>query len=251
MNYFIVTGTSKGLGESIVKQLLHEDNTLFCVSRKQNNELKQMAQDKNVNLYYFSCDLQKHEEVEKMMEKILGSIDRDKAKGIYLINNAGVVEPIKPVGKASNKEMEASIRVNLLAPMILTSTFIQSTEDIQANKVVVNVSSGAANRPIFGWSIYCSTKAGLDMFTKAAGLEQSTSTYPTKVISFSPGIMDTDMQKTIRSSEKDDFADVETFKQYNESGMLRTPDFVAEVLTKLMVNENLENGQVYDIKTLI
>lgn len=251
MKYFIITGTSKGLGESVVKQLLHENHTLFCVSRKQNNELKQLAQDKHVNLYYFSCDLQKLEEVEKMMDKILGSIDSEKAEGIYLINNAGIVEPIKPVGKASNKEIEASIRVNLVAPMILTSTFIQSTESIQANKVVVNVSSGAANQPKCGWSVYCSTKAGLDMFTKAAGLEQSSSQYPTKVISFSPGIMDTDMQKTIRSSEKDDFADVETFQQYSESGMLRTPDFVAEVLTKLMVSETIENGRVYDIKTLI
>jgi benzil reductase ((S)-benzoin forming) len=251
LKYFIVTGTSKGLGESVVKQLLQEKNTIFCVSRKQNNELKQLAQDKHVNLYYFSCDLQKLEEVEKMMEKILGSIDREKAEGIYLINNAGIVEPIKPVGKASNKEIEASVRVNLIAPMILTSTFIQGTEAIPTNKVVVNVSSGAANRPIYGWSVYCSTKAGLDMFTRAAGLEQESNAYPTKVISFSPGIMDTDMQKTIRSSDKDDFADVETFKQYNDSGLLRTPDFVAEILTKLMLSETIENGQVYDIKTLI
>ncbi|MDF0728078.1 (S)-benzoin forming benzil reductase [Cytobacillus sp. S13-E01] len=251
MKYFIVTGTSKGLGESVVKQLFHENHTIFCVSRKQNNDLKRLAQENHVNLYYFSCDLQKLEEIEKMMEKILASIDVSNTEGIYLVNNAGVVDPIKPVGKASSREVEANIRVNLIAPMVLTSQFIAHTEGINTEKVIINVSSGAANRPIYGWSTYCSTKAGIDMFTKSAALEQKSAQFGAKVISFSPGVMDTDMQKTIRQSDKTDFADVETFIQYNEQGMLRTPGFVAASLVKLLFSHEIENGKVYDIKNLI
>ena len=251
MKYFIVTGTSKGLGESIVKQLFHENHTIFCVSRKQNNELKKLAQENHVNLYYFSCDLQKLEEIEKMMEKILASIDVSNNEGIYLVNNAGVVDPIKPVGKASSREVEANIRVNLIAPMVLTSQFIAHTEGINTEKIIINVSSGAANRPIYGWSTYCSTKAGIDMFTKSAALEQKSAQFGTKVIAFSPGVMDTDMQKTIRKSNKTDFADVDTFIQYSEQGMLRTPDLVAAALVKLLFSNEIENGAIYDIKNLI
>ncbi len=251
MKYFIITGTSRGLGKALTEQLLTEDHTIFCISRKQNNELKNLAATKGVNLYYFSCDLQKAEEAERVMEKIFTAIDFSNAEGIYLINNAGVIEPIKPVGNASTKELSMNIQVNLLAPMILSTYFIRHTASISTTKLIVNVSSGAANRAIFGWSSYCSSKAGLDMFTKSVGLEQRDHVNPVTMISFSPGVMDTDMQSTIRQSDKEDFSDVEQFIGYNEQGLLRSPEMVAGVLHNLLFDENVENGKVYDIKQFV
>ena len=64
LKYFIITGTSRGLGKAITEQLLQEGHTLFCISRKQSNELKTRAKDKGGNLYYFSCDLQKVDDIE-------------------------------------------------------------------------------------------------------------------------------------------------------------------------------------------
>ena len=171
MKYFIITGTSRGLGKALTEQLLQEGNTLFCISRKQSSELKNLASDKGVNLYYFSCDLQKLDDVEKVMGKIFTTIDFSNAEGIYLINNAGVIEPIIPAGKATAPEVATNIQVNLVAPMVLSTHFINYTSQYKTEKVIVNVSSGAANRPIYGWSAYCSSKAGLDMFTKAVWLE--------------------------------------------------------------------------------
>jgi len=251
MKYFIITGTSKGLGFSAAKQLITKGHTIFCISRKQNNELKNMAAAEEVNLYYFSCDLQKPEEIERVVDKIFTAIDFSDAEGIYLVNNAGVVDPIKPVGKASTSELITNVRVNLLAPMVLSDLFIRNTISIPTNKVIVNVSSGAANRPVYGWSSYCSTKAGIDMFTRTAGLEQTNEQYPVTVISFSPGVMDTDMQSTIRQSDKDDFTDVDEFIRYNEKGMLRSTEYVAETLIALLFHKQLENGEIYDIKQLL
>jgi len=251
MKYFIITGTSKGLGFSIAKQLVTEGNTIFCLSRKQNNELKGLATSKDVNLYYFSCDLQKLEEIERVVDKIFTAIDFTHAEGIYLINNAGVVDPIKPAGKASTKELSTNIRVNLLAPMVLSNLFIQNTKSIPTKKMIINLSSGAANRPVYGWSSYCSTKAGIDMFTQTVGLEQQSEENPITVISFSPGVMDTDMQSIIRQSDKEDFADVENFIEYNKTGMLRSADLVAEKMLELVFTKKVENGKVYDIKSLI
>lgn len=251
LKYYIITGTSRGLGESLVKRLLHKEHTIFCISRKQNNELKDYASSEGINLYYFSCDLQKNEEIEKVMERIFSSIDFSNAEGIFLINNAGMIDPIKPMGKANMKEISENIHVNLIAPMILSTYLIRNTSSFETKKVVVNISSGAANRPLHGWSTYSSSKAGLDMFTKSVGLEQESAEHPVTMISFSPGIMDTEMQKTIRSSDKADFTDVGQFIEYNDKGMLRSPDLVAGILLDLVSNHDLTNGKVYDIKEFV
>jgi len=61
---------------------------------------------------------------------------------------------------------------------------------------IINVSSGAAYRPLEGWSSYCAAKAGLTMMTRSIALEAP----GVRVFGFSPGTIDTDMQVKIRAS---------------------------------------------------
>ena len=63
---------------------------------------------------------------------------------------------------------------------------------------IVNVSSGAAYRPLEGWSAYCAGKAGLAMLTSSIALE--TAGKGIRIFGFSPGTIDTDMQVKIRAS---------------------------------------------------
>ena len=63
---------------------------------------------------------------------------------------------------------------------------------------IVNVSSGAAIRPLEGWSAYCSGKAGLHMLTRAVALENANNGI--RIFGFQPGTTDTDMQVLIRAS---------------------------------------------------
>jgi 3-oxoacyl-[acyl-carrier protein] reductase len=63
---------------------------------------------------------------------------------------------------------------------------------------IVNISSGAAERPLEGWSAYCAAKAGLAMLTRSLGLEcggRGVNAYGLR-----PGVVDTAMQVTIRAS---------------------------------------------------
>lgn len=117
--------------------------------------------------------------------------------------------------------------------------------------MIVNISSGAANNPMYGWNTYCSTKAGLDMFTKSVGLEQKEASHPTTILAFSPGVMDTDMQGVIRASDKEDFSAVNKFQHYYQSGELRSPGFVAEKMLDLILTKDVDNGRIYDIKEFI
>src|SRR4029434_9648836 len=63
---------------------------------------------------------------------------------------------------------------------------------------IINVSSGAAYRPLEGWSAYCAGKAGLAMLTRSIELE--TKGKGVRVFGFSPGTIDTEMQVKIRAS---------------------------------------------------
>jgi len=247
MKYIIITGTSKGVGESIAKALLNENNHLFCISRGVNNDLISEAKEKGVKLQYIQQDLNKVEEIESLMEGIFKNIDTDNIDGVYLINNAGIVAPIKKVEGLKWEDVSLNLNVNLAAPMLITSNFIKCAKELRIEKRIINVSSGAGKNPIFGWSAYCTAKAGVDLFTRCVALEQENQEYPAKVISFGPGIVDTNMQKEIRSSDKENFVDLDKFIGFKEQGNLRQPEEVAEAVTELLFRESFENGKVTSI----
>ncbi len=251
MKYFIVTGASRGLGAATVKKVAQKGNRIVCIARTQNEEIVKEAQKNGAIVSFVEADLTDHSNVETLLEGVLAELTPDKVEEIYLIQNAGMVDPIKTAGNAPSDVVTNAVHLNLLTPMLMTNKFIELTSTLSCKKVIVHVSSGAGTRPIYGWNTYCTTKAGLNMYTNAVGLEQQLTSNPVTVIAFSPGIMDTEMQAVIRSSNEEDFADINTFKEYHEKGALRSPEFVAEKMVELIYNQKLENGRVYDIKELI
>src|SRR5699024_10061 len=104
--------------------------------------------------------------------------------------------------------------------------------------------SGAADRPVYGWSAYCSTKACINRYTETVALEQETLETGNKVFAFSPGVMDTNMQAEIRSSDESAFKDVERFKQYKADNYLKHTDDVGRVVIDILTDESMiENGK--------
>jgi len=234
MRYYIVTGASRGIGEGIARALLTEGSTVFSISRQNNPVFEKLAVQTGGRYIYIECDLSQTAMLDGLMEEVFSSIDFDEAEGLYLINNAGVLLPIGPAEGNSAEETEQHIRVNLLAPMRLTSGFIAGSGDFTGRKVVVNISSGAARHPYFGWSCYCAGKAGLEMFSKVVGVEQRETVSPVVIYSVDPGIVDTEMQAQIRASSDEQFKDKSKFIQYLEMGyltdILETGSKIAETL---------------------
>ncbi|KGE16825.1 (S)-benzoin forming benzil reductase [Paenibacillus wynnii] len=250
MKYFIITGTSRGLGEAISRKLLSKGNQLYCISRNENAGLIEASRESGTNLEYINFDLLDVSNIEEMMKKIFQKIDNDVVESIILINNAGTVTPIKPIEYCSSKEIAENVQLNLIAPMILTSCFISLTSPMNTDKRIINISSGAGKKPYFGWSNYCSAKAGLDLFTRCVGLEQEEKSSPVKVISFAPGIIDTEMQEEIRATKIEDFKDLERFVTFKEEGKLLSPDQVAECVL-LLLEQKYAGGELLDIKELL
>ncbi|WP_042149257.1 (S)-benzoin forming benzil reductase [Paucisalibacillus sp. EB02] len=248
MKIALITGVSKGLGESIAKLFLESGIHVLGISRNSNNRLVKIAQKNNVNYQHYPCDLGNISEIEKMVEKIQEDVRHYSPTLLYLINNAAVVEPIKQVTQIDNKELADHFQLNTIAPIILMNKMLQFSSESNNAFIGVNITSGAAERPIYGWSAYCSSKASINMYTKTAALEQLVLKTGHKIIAFNPGIMDTSMQQTIRSSSKESFIEIDKFKEYKEKKQLRDTDTVGGILIDILNDEaSIENGKIYDV----
>ncbi len=247
MKYAIVTGVSKGLGASTAKYLLESGIHVIGISRTENDGLHLVATENNMRYEHFACDLGKLEALVATLHAIQYRLQRLELTSLYVVNNAAVVDPIRRASETDVADLTNHYHVNVLAPMILTNDLLKTCGE--TNFIGVNITSGAANRPIFGWSAYCSAKASVDMYTKAVALEQDELHTNHKVIAFSPGVMDTDMQAQIRSTDQNQFIDIDTFKNYKDQNVLSDTDAVASVLVDIITDEvNIENGKIYNVQ---
>lgn len=246
MNYYIITGTSRGLGEAITEKLLVKGNHIFCISRNRNEKLIEVANSLQIPLQYIQFDLAQVNALDELMDHIFLKIHKTSVQSIVLINNAGILAPIKPIELCSSEDMIMNTQINLTAPMILSSRFISHTADIHSDKQIINISSGAGKKPYFGWSNYCSTKAGLDLFTRCVGVEQSDKEYPVRILSIAPGVIDTEMQREIRVTPKEHFQSLDRFIAMKEDGDLLPPAVAADYILNVIANQIIPNGALLD-----
>lgn len=251
MNVFIITGASRGLGNSIAKKLVEKNNYLFCISRKIDTNLISYAKEKQCKLDFFEFDLSNVYDIEKLMSSIFDKLKFTEIESISLINNAGTIAPVKPIENCKDSEIINNIHVNLLAPIILTSAFIKNLKTFEGNKKIINISSGAGKNPYYGWTNYCASKAGINLFTECVGVEQNRSVNPVKIVSLVPYIMDTEMQEEIRKTEKENFEQVERFREFKKDGKLLSVDFVAERVIKLLLEEEFIQGGIIDVRDVL
>jgi NAD(P)-dependent dehydrogenase (short-subunit alcohol dehydrogenase family) len=141
----------------------------------------------------------------------------------------------------------ASLNVNISSAILFISRAVRQFQTQHCKKTVVQISSGAALRPYFGWSLYCSAKACLDTFVRTLALDQGTELHPFYAISFEPGVIDTEMQAVIRGVDRTDFPDLRRFQELQKNQALRAPEQVAELLFRA-VERNSGNGLRYDIR---
>jgi len=112
-----------------------------------------------------------------------------------LVNNAGVIDPIGRIADSDPRGWARLIEVNLVGAF---NGVHAALPHLAEGGVIVNVSSGAAGKPMEGWSGYCASKAGLAMLTRSIHLEYGERV---RAYGFRPGVVDTGMQGEIRASK--------------------------------------------------
>ena len=191
----LVTGASRGLGEGAARALAAAGASVMLVARD-GALVESVARDiaaKGGRAEAVGCDVSDYPAVERVVADTaarLGKID-------ILVNNAGIIEPIAEIAASDPAAWARNISINLVGAYHVVRAVLPGML-ASGGGSIVNVSSGAAYRPLEGWSAYCSSKAGLAMLSRAIELE--TAGKGIRVFGFSPGTIDTDMQVKIRAS---------------------------------------------------
>jgi benzil reductase ((S)-benzoin forming) len=238
MQHFFITGSSRGLGKAMTELLLAQpDTTVTGMSRKSSIEHSNYAH-KTFDLADVSA--------AKAFEF---SVPEGTSKVVF-INNAGRIGDVKRLGSIADNDVEQTYNVNLVSPSILCNRFVAAFKGTALEKVIINVSSGAAKSAIDAWGTYCATKAGLDMLSHAINVEQVGVEYPVKVLSVAPGIVDTDMQSHIRAANPADFSRHAEFIDFKNAGNLASPELIASKYLHILNNLEKFDETFYSVRDL-
>jgi benzil reductase ((S)-benzoin forming) len=248
----VLTGASRGIGAELARQLLAPGRGLSCVSRTTNDSLVNEAARAGMTLEWFEQDLADVQGTDALAQEIFGRLAKQAEQGalrrIVLINNAGLVEPIGLASQLNGASAAAALHVNLLAAMSFTAAFLAATDAMPCERRILNISSGAARRPIAGWSVYCSSKAALDMYTRCVKAEQTARTNPARLCSLAPGVVDTGMQEQIRAASADQLPTVERYRGLKESGSLASPEETARKILSYLARTDFGEIEVDDVR---
>lgn len=240
MIHYFITGTSRGIGKALAEILLKQKNT-FVWGISRNTAIS------HPNYKHFPLNLSNPLKVTDFFFPELHNADE-----IVLINNAGVISEIKRIGQQQNKNIINDYNVNIVSPSILINNFIKSYQYYKNKRIILNISSGAGQHTIDAWSVYCASKAALDMFSKNISVEQSffQKENKIKIFSVAPGVVETKMQEQIRQTSEKDFSDVKKFINLKNDSSLSSPEKTAMQLLKIIENSENFNDVILDVRNL-
>lgn len=237
----IVTGHSRGLGAALTRASLRRGAWVWGISRGQLRMDQTEALDGR--LQQTSLDLS---DDRALLEWLAKDPWRDWLEGSFvaiLVNNAAVLGPVGRVEDGDPREIARAIKINVGAPLVLTSAFAYASAGIPDRRVA-HVSSGAARHSLAGWSIYCASKAALDHHARTLAL---TADHGFRIASIAPGILDTDMQTQVRGLDPTDFPDHARFRNLYQQGRLCSPDVAAERLLDLLMSDTYGDDPIVDL----
>jgi benzil reductase ((S)-benzoin forming) len=170
---------------------------------------------------------------------------------VAFVHAAGVLDPIGFAGEVDHSRYRTAVMVDCAAPPVLGDAFLNALDAsaFDGTADLVFISSGAAQDPVEGWSVYCAGKAGQEMWARTVGAEQLRRARGRRVLSIAPGVVDTRMQELIRASDERDLPNVERFHRLHERGDLLDPHDSAERIWAVVTGD-AESGSVVDIRAL-
>lgn len=223
----ILTGSSRGLGLAVARQLRARGQRLLTLARRPNAELD------GPGVEQWAVDLSRPAEPAARLRAWVAALPRHEIASLTLINNAASLAPLAPLGEVDADELSQALRVGLEAPMLLTAAFLDASSDLSVPRKVLSISSGLGGFAMAGSAVYCAAKAGLDHLSRALALEEAARPNGAKIVSLAPGVIDTDMQLQMRSADPHAFGERARFASLKAEGRLDSAEEAAKVLAWL------------------
>lgn len=239
----IVTGTSRGIGKSILENLIEKG--IHCISVNRSHQEPSHPELHN----NFTYDLKHPGQIKTLVKEMLHEIDFASAKKIFLINNAAIIGNIGPISNLSSEQFGETLNINLVSPVILSTSLINAIQVYDIRLDIIHISSGAAFHPLEGLGAYCISKAGLEMASAILNTEHEARNR-IKSITIGPGVVDTAMQNQLRDSTPEIFGSHEKFIGFKDKGLLKSPEQVGHRIVEFILTNDYQSGKYYQIDSL-
>ncbi|MEW1660794.1 SDR family NAD(P)-dependent oxidoreductase [Streptomyces sp. NPDC093707] len=164
----LVTGATSGIGAATVA-LLAERGAQVVVAGRDHSRGKAVVSailDRGGKAAFAPADLRETESVRQLAQKAValggGQVD-------ILVNNAGSY-PFGPTEQVQERDIDAVYALNVKAPFHLVAALAPAMAE-RGSGAIVNLSTIAAENGMAGMALYGSSKAAVELLTKAWAAE--------------------------------------------------------------------------------
>ena len=184
----IVTGASRGIGESIARSFIAQGATVaftYISSEEKAKELEKSLTAGGGQARGFKSDASKMEDAENLIKEVLeiyGGID-------IVVNNAGITDDTLLM-RMSEDQWDRVMNVNLKSCFNLTKSVLRTMLKARSGSII-NISSVVGVQGNAGQANYAASKAGILGFTKSVALELGSRSIRCNAIA--PGFIETEM----------------------------------------------------------
>jgi len=167
----LITGANRGLGLAFTRESLGRGRRVFATCRRPDeaDDLHALAAEHPDRLTILRLDVTDEETLDASAEAVQ---DQEGALDL-LINNAGVSPSGERLGNLDAQTMLHTFHVNSVGPMLVAQRYLNLLHAGE-NAKILNISStlgSLAQKSSGGRYSYCSSKAALNMLTRALAFD--------------------------------------------------------------------------------
>lgn len=224
----IITGASKGLGESLMKTMKDKNWNIVAHGLSQNDSPNCKNTD---NVKWVFGDLSNETTIKNIYSCCMDNFKRLDC----LVLNAAMVEPMTEIENMDMMMLKKHFDVNFFSCMMLTKMCMKMLKDSKGKIICVTAEEGWEAK--HACSAYCCSKAALNMMMCCLAKECPDLT----CMSFDPSMMDTDLHDTMMEQGKEKMKG--DFNKMDK-GKVRDPSVPSQSLMYLMTSAPKEwNGR--------
>lgn len=235
MRKIIISGTSTGIGNGLANAYLEKGFHVIGIGRNPPKNIE------STRYQHIKADFSQTKSLYNTLEQELinvGDID-------LIILNSGILGKIDWMKNQSLDDLRTIMNINVWANKISLDYLFSLSIKI---KQVVAISSGAAHKASNGWGPYAISKAALNTLITAYANERM----DTHFCAMAPGLVDTEIQKHIRTLPVDDqFPTVRQLQEAHKTPIMPNPQEASKLLTEAFEKAlSKESGSYLDVRTI-
>lgn len=224
----LITGASSGLGYALAEQFITQGHKVYSLSRTK----------PKLNLKWQFSDFLNPGSIKKSIDSLLTGVKLDLA-----ILNAGQLGELKPTSDLDLDDFTKMFNVNVLSNKVIIDYLLQNQSQ---TKNIIGISTGAAIKPYYGWSLYCTSKSAFKQLISVYAEENPSIQFT----SLAPGIIKTSMQEYIKQVNVDEIPSVAKF--HNMFDTMDTAEIVAgKIIQNLDTIFTHSSGDFIDLRNII